>query len=571
MAVDKKETQHQFLALKVFKTINTQPSREAVPQDEAAWIENFMPIGDGFYPAVPQVGHSIATLTAALQFMRFANIGTVNYQICFNQAGGAQAVNLANSAVATIAPGGTFTDPSMDQWKSERIVIVDPVAGFSSWDGNLFYPAGGIATVTVVAGGTGYTAVPVVGFTGGGGTGATATASISGSSVATITLLGAGSGYSTAPSVTLTGGTAGTTATASAFIVPNGLEGSAVAVYGGRVWVAENRTLTYTAPNTWYDVNTANAAGSTTITEGFLRRAIQGLEALDNYLYVFGDSSIFIIGDLKVTGSITTFSLTNLSSTTGTTHPDTVQSLERAIIFANKQGVYAAYGASVNKISKALDGIFPDIDFNGEVSAGLTQIYNILCYVLAFTYTGMGGPRSLQAVYFDGKWFLTSQGTSVDFVSGSQIDGDLGIWCSSGTELRRMYQDTTSTIATTLQSALMPLGSPIFDKQMIRVGLEYTAPEQTSITLSVDTENATDSQQFNANSTLIWYNNSGQQITWVNNGNNEITWLASGFLAPSRYSGLVGKYIGFTVTSNSPQVVLNGILSEFEQRASWGP
>lgn len=564
------ETQHQYLALKKVKGVNTQPSREALELDEFAWLENAMPIGDAFIPTVPQVNTATATITGAVSIMHFATLGTTNYHICFTTAGGAQSVNLATGNVAQIFASGTFSDPSVDQWKSERVVIADP-SGYYSWDGSLSYSPGQVATISVVASGSVYTSTPVVVLTGGtAGTTASAQAFLSGLGVSSISLVSLGSGYTSAPAVTFSGGTTATAglATASAYIMPTGQGGTAVSVYSGRVWIANNRTLTYTAPNTWMDFATADAAGSTTITEGFLRQSIQGLEALDNYLYVFGDSAIFIIGDLKVTGAITTFSLTNLSATTGTTLQNTITAMERAIVFMNRYGVYALFGASVTKISKALDGVFPRIDFSQPVSAGLVQIYNILCYAVNFTYADTNGNRVIQAVFFDGKWFFTSQG-ELDFVAPAQISGTLSLWGTTGSDIAQLYANTTQTIATTIQSGLYPLGNPIFDKQVIRAGVEYTAPAASTLELQIDTEDESLTAQATASSEIVWYNDSGTEITWINDSAQEITWNRSGYSMFNRPYPIVGKYIGATITSNSPQLVWNGTLFEYEQRSSW--
>ena len=69
-----------------------------------------------------------------------------------------------------------------------------------------------VASVTVRAGGSGYTTAPVVSFTGGGGSGAAATATVAGGVVTAITVTAGGTGYTSVPTVTLT--SAGT-ATAS--------------------------------------------------------------------------------------------------------------------------------------------------------------------------------------------------------------------------------------------------------------------------------------------------------------------------------------------------------------------
>lgn len=68
--------------------------------------------------------------------------------------------------------------------------------------------------VTITNGGSGYTTAPTVTFSGGGGSGITGTATVSGGAVTGITITNAGSGYTSAPTVTITGG-GGTGATAT--------------------------------------------------------------------------------------------------------------------------------------------------------------------------------------------------------------------------------------------------------------------------------------------------------------------------------------------------------------------
>jgi parallel beta-helix repeat protein len=65
-----------------------------------------------------------------------------------------------------------------------------------------------IATISNVTtgGGTGYGSAPTVGFTGGGGTGATATASVTDGVVTSISVTNGGSGYTSAPTVSFSGG-----------------------------------------------------------------------------------------------------------------------------------------------------------------------------------------------------------------------------------------------------------------------------------------------------------------------------------------------------------------------------
>ena len=77
-----------------------------------------------------------------------------------------------------------------------------------------------VLTAAVTAGGSGYTFEPTITLTGGGGTGATATAQISNGAVTSITI-SEGTGYTSAPTITITGG-GSTGATATVAITDTG-------------------------------------------------------------------------------------------------------------------------------------------------------------------------------------------------------------------------------------------------------------------------------------------------------------------------------------------------------------
>lgn len=76
---------------------------------------------------------------------------------------------------------------------------------------------GGISAVKVTNPGSGYDAV-TIGFTGGGGSGATATGTLQGGKLLFITITAAGTGYTTAPTVTITPTTTGAGAAATAYL-----------------------------------------------------------------------------------------------------------------------------------------------------------------------------------------------------------------------------------------------------------------------------------------------------------------------------------------------------------------
>ena len=92
-----------------------------------------------------------------------------------------------------------------------------------------------VRTITVTNGGAGYTSVPTVSFTGGGGSGATATAVISSGAVTSILVTSGGEDYEEAPTVTISEPDVkgSTNATATATLSSNNISANAV-IYSQR-------------------------------------------------------------------------------------------------------------------------------------------------------------------------------------------------------------------------------------------------------------------------------------------------------------------------------------------------
>src|SRR5581483_7440040 len=134
----------------------------------------------------------------------YANYGGVDYVVEFCQSGAAYQVNLSNGAQVKFALAGTFTNPDMTQWQSSRILIADPTAGYSTWDGTVFVKPGGLSpNFTITAGGSGYSSGATVGFSGGSGSGAAGTVTVVGGVVTGIVLTNAGSGYHAGDTITV--------------------------------------------------------------------------------------------------------------------------------------------------------------------------------------------------------------------------------------------------------------------------------------------------------------------------------------------------------------------------------
>ena len=630
-----------------FSGVNTQAVRQSIKDDEFAWLENAMPIGFGNLKVVPYQSGVLATLPATCYSMQAANIANVDYMFMFCTNGSAYQVNLSNFALTLFAAAGTFngSGTNIAQWKNERILIIDPVHGYFSWDGGTLTVINGtVQSVAVTYSGSGYTARPTVNFggpgsgangqavmgavgsilaaggtgyfvgdvlkltggagaaiatmtvtsvgasnvitgftisapgdytsipanpvasTGGLGTGATFTVTWG---IASVTILAGGTGYSSAPAVTFSAGNA--TATANTSVAPSA--GNYIASYGGRVWVAAGRTVVFSAPNSYTDFSSPNAGGSFIFTDETLHSNINQLVYANNFLYIVGDSSFNVISDVRVSNGITIFSNTNVSASVGSNFGASVVPYYRSLWFANLYGVYALYGSTTQKASDALDGLFPVLNLAGGISGGQFVLNNVLCVGFLAQYVDpVQGQRGLLMVYAGKKWFFCSQGNALKFVAGSVPLGTPTLYGTDGTRLYRMFFDTTTNIAVTFKSKLWDVGDPLRVKQVFKVGLESTYLSATgNISISLDTEYGTQTTTSAFGLAVNWSNNFGAIIPWSNNSLAIVGWIANqtGYYFTKYDLSAFGNYMGITVNSTVPQGSYSAVHFQYERRAVW--
>ena len=623
------EQRKSYHVTKDFKGLNTKANRTAIDQNEFAWLENAMPIGFGnlrivptYFPAVATAGTSVtsgktyrvaalgsslaqwqalfntltaipavgdiivATATGTLagggtvalfaitasvpEYSAPINIAGVNFLLIFQTDGSCEALNLSTNVLTTVGAAGTFDNAGnkVAQWKNERALIITPSKGYFNWDGTNLVKIGSVATITITAGGSGYTD-PVTVTIGApnqtGGVQATATATQSSGVINSITITEAGSGYTSAPSVTISGGP-GINATATAALLSQ--NGQAIATFSGRVWISDGRTVYFSAVESYTDF-TSISADNITITDGTLYGNITQMVSANNFLYIFGTNSINVFSDVRVnavTGE-TLFTNTNVSASIGSDLDDAIVAYFRSILFMNRYGVYALVGATTTKISDALDNIFPFIDFSYPVTSCQVLIYNILLAAWSVTYNDSGTLRKLQLVFFDRKWFATEMG-EITHINSSPLTGLITTFgLRESGRVYKLYNDTTSNIASLVKTALWSLNDPIRTKQALKIGVEATISSVGVgvILATVDSENQV-SPTITLTNGINWINNFLQTITWTNNSGQTVSWTPTGYALYKYDAQQYGKYIGFTVTSTSPGFVYNGFQLEHELR-----
>ena len=654
------EQKKSYQVIKQFKTVNTKANRTAIDETEFSWLENAMPVGysnlkiTGQRSAITNSGGNAVVFSANVTYFNSVNLGLNDYVVAFKDDGSAEAFNLQSKTLVTVGNAGKFSNSgiSINQWKNQEMLIIDPNKGYYVWDGNNTVFVGSVGQLALINGGSGYTAAPsvvlsapndangiqavavstiannvvtsitlteagsgytqaptvsfyggggsganavasivtfatgtvsiavtnpgdsftsapIVNISGGGGTGAAATAVVRGNALATIVMTNPGTGYTNSANlvVNLSGG-GGSNATIAATI--NNTPNVDIASFSGRVWIAAGRQVYYSAAGTYNDF-TSVSAGNIILTDSTLHGILYKLLAANNFLYLFGDDSINVFSDVRVqTNGTTLFTNTNVSASVGSKRANAIFPYFRSVLFLNDYGVYALVGSTTSKISDPLDGVFPNIDFTYPIYAGQVLVNNILCAAFNFRYYDAVFTQSyryIQAVFFEKKWFFTSQGNTLQYITSAPVGGKINLYGTDGSALYQLYANNTANVTSIIQTALMPMNDPIRDKQALKFGVEVTTANSTIFTVTVDSQ-AGSSPPYTLQNNVLWYNNLGVNLNWINNSSQVIYWLfSSGYYLYKSDAQQWGKYLGLTLQSNSAAFVVNTFEFEHELRA----
>jgi hypothetical protein len=666
------EQKKSYQVIKQFKGLNTKANRTAIDESEFSWIENAQPIGYGNIKILPtssavtNAANVAVTFSNDVIYLTSCNINVSDYVVAFLTDGSAEYYDIENKKKGTVAAAGTFSASAITtqypinttQWYNDRMLILDPVKGYFSWDGNNVVSIGSVGVIGITNKGSGYTSAPTVtisgpdqtggiqanatatvttantvstvvlsnagtgytnganlkvtftggggsnaaavagittfatgtvsvavinggagytnaanttiSFSGGGGSGAAGTAIISGNVVTNVIMTNPGSGYTNSANliVTISGGGATNNAILQGIVSSN--QNVGIASFSGRVWIAQGRTIYYSAAGSYSDF-TSVSAGSVTLTDSTLHGNIQQLLSANNFLYIFGDDSINVFSDVRVTtNGSTLFTNTNVSASVGSKLAYAIFPYFRSVLFMNNYGIYALVGSTTSKLSDSLDGMFPNIDFvTEEVTGGQVLLNNILCAAFNFRYYDAQFTQSyryIQAVFFEKKWFLTSQGDNLQYTTSVPVGGIITMYGTRGRDLYRLYNDSTSPITSRIQTALLPLTDPIRTKQALKFGIEATLSNGGELNVTVDSEQGS-SPAYTLGNFVTWYNSSNTTIPWINNSSTVISWLGStGYYLYKSDAQQWGKYLGLTQTSNSAGFVVNTFEFEHELR-----
>jgi hypothetical protein len=279
------------------------------------------------------------------------------------------------------------------------------------------------------------------------------------------------------------------------------ISGTSIATYAGRVWIGYGRTVYFT------DIDRYNSFGGVggffSIPDSYLVGSITVLFGANNYLYIFGQSSIDALSNVTVSAGVTSFSRINVVADVGCSAPASVCAYYRAIVFYHSSGVYLLAGATPEKISEKISGIIQNVTDQIQVYGGSVLVQGELCLVIQFLVNDQVvqfGIRPLMAIFFRGRWYLYSFGTNSSPQSTAFLSMPInGIWTLFGlrpgatfTSILRCFAPLAALSSWVLKTKLWDGGSPIHEKQSLNalIAGNWVGSITDGITLNVDCENA---------------------------------------------------------------------------------
>lgn len=459
-----------------FQGIDTSTSRPGVSDDKMFWCDGFMPIGERFLRTLYDIGSAMHfDDDVAIAFFEFVNIAAVPYCIVIHADGSIHAVNTTTLAETEIAAAGTISSPTRSSVGVSQYGSTYAIIVAQQTDGYFIWD--------------GTTFYEPGDSAPGGGT------------------------------------------------MPTAIGGSAVETYQGRVWIADDESIIFSAPGEVADFSTGSGGGAFSSTDSFLRVRFTQLKQTNGFLYLIGDSSVNYISGVQTSGSppVTTFTNQNADPEVGTPWGSAVTVFNRNILIANAFGVHVSYGAAVTKVSEPLDGIYNTVlDFGSFVpSVAKAIVFGKKLFILLLPIVDpFTGQEVNKLLIWDGKrWFASSQSVSLIYIQYQEINSVLTAWGTDGTAIYPLFQNPSDSFTKIVQSKLWDKPGDIrWTKGSSRLWgmFRYYSAVSPELRISVDNEISSAETEFDLGPlNMEWTNNVGAPIVWSNSTPTVFVWTSA--------------------------------------------
>lgn len=411
-------------------------------------------------------------------------------------------------------------------------------------------PSWSLNSLSVVSGGSLYSGTPTIVFASAVMIASpTAIAIVSGGSITGTSITGRGFFSSgTIPAITVTLVDAGVTASATAQLMPFGIQGTCAEVYSGRVWIGKQATVYYAAPGSFSNFATSAGGGNFTSTDSFLKVGFSRLVQTNGFLYLVGDSSVNYISGVQTSGSppTTTFTNQNADPEVGSPYPQSVILQGQNILFANSIGVYVINGSRAVKVSDFLDNTYNSVaNFGGmQLSSAAATIFGRKVWMtLVKIVDPVSGSTVNKVLMWDGKrWWASPQDITLTYLKNQEINSVITVYGTNGTIVCPLFSTPSTAFQKTIQSKYWDApGALLTNKAVNRFwGLldYYSASASTNLIVSIDSVGVSSSGQFSTSN--------GYTITGPSQ--------AGYFVTPPEAVGQQGVLNGMTIKTNAADV-----------------
>ena len=353
-----------------------------------------------------------------------------------------------------------------------------------------------------------------------------------------------------------------------------------ITTYAGRLWMANQNTITFTASGTYNSLG--GDSGSFQVTDSDCPPPIRALFAFGGNLYVFGYTWVKIYGGLYDSGSpaVLQFTQSTLTDEAGLYSKWSLLPFGYAVKYASLFGIWSLLGSQPVFDSEKVGGFFQQLTLSGtSFSAAFAPILGVPCFMWQIQFAEDSTYRLLCQTYEQQpKWFTVNAG-NINFITYgvNQATGQqqaFGIDTSNN--IYTLFSNATGTVTSVAKTKMLSLGSRIREKSIGRVGAEMVVNAGATVTVTVEDENmnpySPDLQSLNPSTAFLW-TNGGMTFNWTNGG-SAFNWTTRGkqyeFVQCDIPITVRKLAIDWTVTSS--QAVIGAFAVESQELpADWGP
>ena len=361
--------------------------------------------------------------------------------------------------------------------------------------------------------------------------------------------------------------------------------GNFVAVFSGRLWIANGLTLTWTNAGTFNSLG--GDSGSFAIGDSGCGNPIIGLLNANGSLYVFGSNWIKTINNLVDVGNplVLTFQQPTISNQVSIINKWSLCIWASQIYFANTSGFWVLNGSSLTKVSTQLDGFFQNLG-TSSFSCSYGRVLNKECIFWQALWNGDAN-NTVFGMTVDGLWFrvIPVSGTSTGSVAW--ITGQVSSAVTNNApvtymidpvgKIYNLFGSTVATVSSTLNTKIWDFFSKLAFDWFTDVAVQYVITGSSTLVISEVGDSGqvqgpatpAGSVTFTHNpSTGMWQNAFNVLGQWQNNTPTSGNWqgtVASQFIFDQVGVPFQDRGFGLNMTFTGTAIVVHAIVSTYRK------